>query len=162
MTFRKLSADGAGKLIMAYLREHQMDAAPGAEVSPDSGQEKGGRLNNYYTGREGRGDWGPGIGPLAARALGIDLTAPPSDEALCNLFEAKRADTGEEWHDIEGDKTARQAGRKAGGRKRSISGFDFTASPDKSVTLAAEFASTKAEQALIWHAIHTANDRHSD
>lgn len=159
MTFRKLSADGAGKLIMAYLREHQMDAEPGAEVSVDGSQENGGRLNNYYTGREGRGDWGPGIGPLAARALGIDLSAPPTDEALCNLFEAKRADTGEEWHDIEGDKTAKQAGRKAGGRKRSISGFDFTASPDKSVTLAAEFASTKAEQALIWHAIHTANDR---
>jgi energy-coupling factor transporter ATP-binding protein EcfA2 len=147
ITFRKLTANGAGKLIVAYLREHQLEPENDVRTDRDldKNTENGERLNSYYTGREGKGAWAPNIGAHIADALGIDTTKPPTDEALARLFEATRADTGVAW--------------KNTGRKREISGFDFTASPDKSVTLAAEFAATKAEQALIWQAIHLANDR---
>lgn len=147
MTYRKLSADGAGRLIVAYLREHMPE--PGTDVRTDRDPardvESGDRLNSYYTGRDGQGAWGPGLGGRIADALGIDVTAPPSDAALARLFECKRASDGKEWPGAHANRT--------------ISGVDFTASPDKSVTLAAEFAATKAEQALIWHAIQQANDR---
>lgn len=147
ITYRKLSADGAGKLIVAYLREHQL--APETDVRADRDVnrdvESGDRLNSYYTGRDGRGCWGSSIDSRIADALGIDISRPPSDQDLARLFECKRAADGEKW-----------AGNHA---NRSISAVDFTASPDKSVTLAAEFAATRAEQALIWHAIQCANDR---
>lgn len=148
ITYRKLSADGAGKLIVAYLREHQLEPTKDARfegMKDDPTLEGGGRLNTYYTGRDGKGAWGPNIGPRIANALGLDLTKVPSDEGLARLFECKRADTGEAWSNM--------------GRKREVSGIDFTASPDKTVSLAFEFASTKAEQALIALAIHKANDR---
>lgn len=146
ITYRKISAEGAGKLILAYLREHQLQPATDARFQADrKTSENGGRLNTYYTGREGLGAWGPNLGHRITAALGINIAEMPTDEALSRLFEAKRADNGEDW-----------AGPHA---RRTLSGFDFTASPDKSVTLAAEFAATKAEQALIWLAIHKANER---
>lgn len=147
ITYRKVSANGAGKLIVAYLREHKLD--PETDVRSDRDRsrdvESGARLNSYYIGRDGQGEWATDMGGRIADALGIDLSRPPENKGLERLFEAKRADTGEEWANT--------------GRRREISSFDFTASPDKSVTLAAEFAATQAEQALIWQAIHIANDR---
>lgn len=147
ITYRKLSADGAGKLIVAYLREHQLAPETDVRTEPDAARdvETGDRLNNYYTGKDGRGAWGPNIPARIAAALGIDVTRPPTDEELARLFECRRASDGEEWD-----------GKHA---NRTISAIDFTASPDKSVTLAAEFAATKAEQALIWHIIQRANDQ---
>jgi len=153
ITWRKITAEGAGKLIVAYLREHQLRAEQseraeqeGPVENPDI--ENGARMNNYYTGRDGKGAWGPQMGGRIADALGIDPLQVPTDEGLARLFEGKRADTGEKW-----------AGAHA---NRALSAIDFTASPDKSVTLAAEFAATKAEQAMIWLAIHKANDRAMD
>lgn len=148
ITFRKISAEGAGKLIVQYLREHcaepEFDAR--CEKEPEGQRhDDGDRMTTYYTGRDGRGVWSPQMGDRIADSLGIDLTQQPSDEALARLFEGKRADNGEKW-----------AGDHA---KRTISAIDFTAAPDKSVTLAAELATTETEKALIWHAIHQANDR---
>ncbi|MEJ5143636.1 MobF family relaxase [Gluconobacter albidus] len=146
ITFRKLTAESAGKLIVAYLRENQLQ--PSIDVRQEGDRtnvETGERLNSYYTAREGKGAWGPNLGSRITKALGVDTTQIPTDEGLARLFEAKRADSGEAWSNM--------------GRRREISGFDFTASPDKSVTLAAEFAATQEEQALIWLAIHKANDR---
>ncbi|MFT9291664.1 MobF family relaxase [Gluconobacter oxydans] len=148
ITYRKISAAGAGKLIVAYLREHQLEPNKDARFERNGEKarsETGDRLNTYYTGRDGRGSWAPDMSERIAAELGIDLMKIPTDEALARLFEGKRADTGEKW-----------AGAHA---TREISGIDFTAAPDKSVTLAAEFAATKAEQALIWATIHQANDR---
>jgi len=153
ITWRKITAEGAGKLIVAYLREHQLrdkQSERAEQQGPDinSGIESGARMNTYYTGRDGKGAWAPQMGGRIAGALGIDPARVPTDEGLARLFEGKRADTGEKW-----------AGTHA---NRTLSAIDFTASPDKSVTLAAEFASTKAEQAMIWLAIHKANDRAMD
>jgi|GEM_PF-897629 len=150
ITWRKITAEGAGKLIVAYLREHQLQAeqpeqADRAIPASNPNIDSGARMNSYYTGRDGKGAWAPQMGSRIAGALGIDPAQAPSDEGLARLFEGKRADNGEKW-----------AGEHA---KRTLSAIDFTASPDKSVTLAAEFASTKAEQAMIWLAIHRANDR---
>ena len=58
------------------------------------------------------------------------------------LFEAKRADTGQAWSD----------------QARKLSAYDLTLAPHKSVTLAAEFASSPAETAMIRHAIDRAGD----
>jgi TrwC relaxase/AAA domain len=147
ITYRKITAEGAGKLVLAYLREHNL--APDRDVRTEKDKardvESGARLNSYYTGREGRGAWAPDMGERIASALGIDVMKPPSDQGTERLLECKRADTGEKW-----------AGDHA---NRKLSGFDFTSAPHKSVTLAAEFAATSEEQALIWHAIHMANDR---
>ncbi|MBB2156605.1 relaxase domain-containing protein [Gluconacetobacter diazotrophicus] len=147
ITYRKITAEGAGKLLLAYLREHNL--APDHDVRVDKNKardvESGARLNSYYTGREGRGAWAPEIGERIASALGIDVAKPPKDQGIINLLECKRADTGEKW-----------AGDHA---NRKLSGFDFTSAPHKSVTLAAEFAATSEEQALIWQAIHMANDQ---
>lgn len=146
MTFRKLTAAGAGKLIVAYLREQQVEPERDVRTQADKARdvETGERLNSYYTGREGRGAWAPHLGPRIADQLGIDIMKPPTDEGLARLFECKRADNGEGWSNH--------------GRKRELCGFDFTAAPAKSVTLAAEFAPTREEQALLWQAIHQAND----
>ena len=64
------------------------------------------------------------MAPAVAQALGINPALAPGDEALERLFEARRGDTGEAWTK----------------NKRKISAYDLTASPDKSVTLAIEFA----------------------
>ncbi|RYY18184.1 MAG: conjugal transfer protein TraA, partial [Alphaproteobacteria bacterium] len=44
------------------------------------------------------------------------------------------------------------------GLRVRVSAYDLTVAPHKSVTLAAEFASTPTEAALIWNAIDRAND----
>ena len=85
ISFRKISAASNGKLIRAYLSEG---------VAPD---DPGRRLANYYAGRDPRASWRPDMAPGVARALGIDPTMAPGNEALERLFEAKRADTGEAW-----------------------------------------------------------------
>lgn len=145
ITYRKLSANGVGRLLVAYMREHQLRPGPVGEQAAGQAADPGERLNSYFTGRDGAGSWAPDIGPLIADALGLDISRPPTDEELIRLFECKRASDGADWPGAHANRT--------------ISGIDFTASPDKSVTLAAEFAATSAEQALIWHAIQQANDR---
>ncbi|MBV1835391.1 MobF family relaxase [Novacetimonas pomaceti] len=143
MTFRKISAESSGRLITAYFTqelpdpEHDFRAHPGKVPDAD-----GGRLTSYYTGRDGRASWRPDMQPKIAAVLGIDPRTPPKNVQLNRLFEAKRADNGDDW--------SRNA--------RKISAYDLTLAPHKSVTLAAEFAPTEAERAAIWHAIDQAND----
>jgi energy-coupling factor transporter ATP-binding protein EcfA2 len=147
MTFRKLAAASAGKLIRSYFTENTPaptgDAAQ-VGIGHNGGPQldPGGRLTAYYTRRDSRASWRPDMPRSVAAALGIDPTRPPKDADLDRLFEAKRADTGEGWSD----------------RKRKNSAYDLTVAPHKSVTLAAEFAATPAEAALIWNAIDRAND----
>lgn len=130
ISFRKISAASNGKLIRAYLSEGS---------SPD---DPGRRLADYYAGRDTRASWRPDMAPGVARTLGIDPTQAPGDEALERLFEARRADTGEAWTP----------------HKRTVSAYDLTASPDKSVTLAIEFARDAAERAALLRAVWRAND----
>ena len=81
--------------------------------------------------------------PRVAAALGIgSARAAPRDGQLDALFEARRADTGEDWSQ----------------HVRKNSGFDFVFAPHKSVSLAAEFAPTEAERQMIRNAIHAASD----
>jgi hypothetical protein len=142
MTLRKLAADSAGRLIRTYLTENT--SQPAHDFRTDLGKEldSGGRLTSYYTGRDGRATWRPDMPAEVAKALGVDAQTMPKDADLDRLFEAKRADTGEAWTE----------------HKRKISAYDLTLAPHKSVTLAAEFAATPAETAMIWHAIDRAND----
>ena len=142
MTFRKLAAASAGKLLRAYFTENTPEPIHDPATTPGREADAGGRLTNYYTGRESRATWRPDMPQSVATALGIDPSRMPKDEQLDRLFEAKRADNGEAWsqHD------------------RKISGLDLTMAPHKSITLAAEFAATSAESAAIWHAIDKAND----
>ncbi|WP_265000727.1 relaxase domain-containing protein, partial [Komagataeibacter europaeus] len=132
MTFRKISAESTGRLITAYFTqelsdpEHDFRTLPGKVSDAD-----GARLTSYYTGRDGRASWRPDMKPEIAAVLGIDPTIPPKNGQLNRLFEAKRADDGEDW-----SKNARK-----------ISAYDLTLAPHKSVTLAAEFAPTEAERA---------------
>jgi hypothetical protein len=142
MTFRKLAADSAGTLIRAYFTENTPQ--PTHDFRTELGKEldSGGRLTSYYTGRDSRATWRPAMPENVALALGVDARAMPKDTDLDRLFEAKRADTGEAWTE----------------HKRKVSAYDLTLAPHKSVTLAAEFAATPAESAMIWHAIDRAND----
>ncbi|UZO94698.1 MobF family relaxase [Roseomonas mucosa] len=142
MTFRKLAAASAGKLIRAYFTENTPEPIHDPDVTPGKHFDPGGRLTSYYTGRDSRATWRPDMPQAVAEALGIDPTRMPKDDQLDRLFEAKRADTGEAWSSQE----------------RKISAYDLTMAPHKSVTLAAEFAATPAESAAIWHAIDKAND----
>ena len=143
MTFRKLAADSAGKLLRAYFTENTPEPIHNFRSDPGKQLDSGGRLTSYYTGRDGRATWRPDLSPQAATALGVDPLSMPKDAELDRLFEAKRADTGEAWSE----------------HKRKISAYDLTLAPHKSITLAAEFAGTAAESAMIWHAIDRANDR---
>ncbi len=142
MTFRKLAADSAGKLIRAYFTENTPQ--PTRDFGTDLGKEldSGGRLTSYYTGRDSRATWRPDMPADVAQALGVDVQTMPKDADLDRLFEAKRGDTGEAWTE----------------HKRKVSAYDLTLAPHKSVTLAVEFAATPAESAMIWHAIDRAND----
>ncbi len=142
MTFRKLAAASAGKLIRAYFTEGKSEPDPTAGPVDGPQLDSGGRLTSYYTRRDGRATWRPDMPAAVAAVVGIDPTQLPKDAELDRLFEAKRADTGEGWSD----------------RKRTISAYDLTVAPHKSITLAAEFASSTAEGALIWNAIDRAND----
>ncbi|GAV34202.1 ATP-dependent RecD-like DNA helicase [Roseomonas sp. TAS13] len=142
MTFRKLAAASAGKLIRAYFTENTPEPIHDPDLTPGKHLDPGGRLTSYYTGRDSRATWRPDMPQAVAKALGIDPSRMPRDDQLDRLFEAKRADTGEAWSSQE----------------RKISALDLTLAPHKSVTLAAEFAATPAESAAIWHAIDKAND----
>ena len=143
MTFRKLAAESAGKLIRAYFTENTPQPDHDFRTDPGQQLDSGGRLTSYYTGRDGRATWRPDLSPAAAAVLGVDPNSRPRDADLDRLFEAKRADTGAAWSE----------------HKRVVSAYDLTLAPHKSVTLAAEFASSAAESAMIWHAIDRANDR---
>ncbi len=142
MTFRKLAADSAGKLIRAYFTENTPQPTHDFRTEVGKELDSGGRLTSYYTGRDSRATWRPDMPANVARALGVDARTMPKDADLDRLFEAKRGDTGEAWTE----------------HKRKVSAYDLTLAPHKSVTLAAEFASTAAESAMIWHAIDRAND----
>ena len=126
MTFRKISAGGMGKLIRAYLTENSNFAPEPEEGSPAA------VLTKYY-GRDARVSWRQDMAPEVAAALGIDITKPPTPEALDRLFEAKRGNDGGAW--------------SAAGR--DISAYDLTNSPEKSVTLAFTFAKTDEERAAL-------------
>jgi len=130
ISFRKISAASDGRLIRAYMSQ---DTA-----LDDAGR----RLATYYAGRDPRASWRTDMAPAVAQALGINSALAPGDEALERLFEAKRADTGEAW-------TV---------NKRTVSAYDLTASPDKSVGLAIEFARDDAERAALILAVWRAND----
>ena len=143
MTFRKLSAASKGSLLRKYFTENTPAPIHDPALTPRKHLDPGGRLTAYYTGRDSRATWRPDMPFAAAQALGIDPSRMPRDQEMDRLFEGKRADTGEAWSKHE----------------RKISAYDFTFSPHKSVTLAAEFASTPAESAAIWNAIDRANDK---
>lgn len=130
ISFRKISAASKGKLIRAYLSE--------GTALDDAGR----KLATYYIGRDPRASWRSDMAPAVAQALGINPGMAPGDEALERLFEARRGDTGEAWTRHE----------------RSVSAYDLTASPDKSVTLAIEFARDDAEKAALILAVWRAND----
>jgi hypothetical protein len=146
LNFRKISAASDGAAIRAYMTQE----APEPEslkvhgVALDGRDlETGERLTAYYTGRGERANWRPDMDPRVAAALGIaSARAAPRDGQLDALFEARRADTGEDWSQ----------------HVRKNSGFDFVFAPHKSVSLAAEFAPTEAERQMIRNAIHEASD----
>ena len=142
MTFRKLAAASSGKLIRAYFTEGTPEPEP--ETQPVAGPylDSGGRLTSYYTRRDSRATWRPDMPAAVAAAMGIDPALLPKDTELERLFEAKNAATGEGWS----------------AHQRKVSAYDLTTAPHKSVTLAAEFASSEAEGAMIRHALDRAND----
>ena len=142
MTFRKLAAASSGKLIRAYFTENAAAAEAEADPLDASNLDTGGRLTSYYTGGDRRASWRPDMPKAIAEALGIDPSHPPRDAELDRLFEAKRADTGGTWSD----------------QRRTNSAYDLTLAPHKSVTLAAEFAASPAETAMIRHAVDRAGD----
>jgi len=130
ISLRKISAASKGKLIRTYLSE--------GTALDDAGR----RLATYYAGRDPRASWRTDMAPAVAQALGINPSLAPGDDALERLFEARRGDTGEAWTS----------------NKRTVSAYDLTASPDKSVTLAIEFARDDAEKAALILAVWRAND----
>jgi hypothetical protein len=54
MTFRKLSAASAGKLLRAYFTEHNPETEYDPSRVPGKRLDSGGRLTAYYTGRDSR------------------------------------------------------------------------------------------------------------
>ena len=146
LNFRKISAASDGAAIRAYMTQDQPEpeslkvhgvALDGRDL------ETGERLTAYYTGRGERANWRPDMDPRVAVALGIaSARTAPRDGQLDALFEARRADTGEDWSQ----------------HVRKNSGFDFVFAPHKSVSLAAEFAPTETERQMIRNAIHAASD----
>lgn len=58
ITYRKISAAGGGKLIVAYLREQQPEPEKDARFERervDPTRDTGDKLTTYYTGRDDRG-----------------------------------------------------------------------------------------------------------
>ena len=144
MNFRKIAAASKGVIILRYMTEDTPEPIhPPALDEAGRQLEEGGRLTSYYTGRDSRATWRPDMPALIANAIGIDPRKMPRDKEMSRLFEGRRGDNGEAWSQ----------------HKRKISGFDLVFSPHKSVTIAAEFALTPAESALIWNAVDRANDR---
>ena len=144
MNFRKIAAASKGMVILRYMTEDTPEPIhpPALDVAGRQ-LEEGGRLTTYYTGRDSRATWRPDMPALVANAIGIDPRKMPRDKEMSRLFEGRRGDNGEAWSQ----------------HKRKLSGFDLVFSPHKSVTVAAEFALTPAESALIWNAVDRANDR---
>ena len=150
LNFRKIAAASKGYLVLRYFTEdtpepaHPPGSGPGQALDEAGRQlEEGGRLVAYYTGRDSRATWRPDMPGLVARAIGIDPHKLPRDAEMSRLFEGRRADNGEAWSR----------------HKRKLSGFDLVFAPHKSVSLAAEFATTPAESAAIWNAVDRAADR---
>ncbi|MBN8899833.1 MAG: relaxase domain-containing protein, partial [Rhodospirillales bacterium] len=144
MNFRKIAAASKGALILRYFTENTPEPIHDAPVDAAGRQlEDGDRMTSYYTGRDSRATWRPDMPALVARTIGIDPRLMPRDQEMSRLFEGRRADNGEAWSQ----------------HKRKLSGFDIVFSPDKSVSLAAEFAPTPAETALIWNGVDRAVDR---
>ena len=143
MNFRKIAAASKGRLLLRYFTEDTPEPIhlPGVNGAGRA-LEEGGRLTSYYTGRDARATWRTDMPAAIADVIGIDRRHMPRDAELSRLFEARRADTGEAWSK----------------HPRKLSGFDLVFSPDKSVTLAAEFALTPAESAAILNALNRAND----
>ncbi|MCB8877457.1 relaxase domain-containing protein [Acidisoma silvae] len=150
MNFRKISAASKGLLILRYFTENKPEATAetaataGAGVDPAGRDlETGGRMTAYYTGQDGRAMWRPDMPQMLADVIGVDAKRPPRDKELSRLFEGRRGDNGEAWSQ----------------HNRKLSGFDIVFSPDKSVSLAAAFAPTDAERAMIRNATDRAADR---
>ena len=144
MNFRKIAAASKGRLLLRYFTEDTPEPIHPPPVDAAGRQlEEGGRLTAYYTGRDSRATWRPDMPTIFARAIGIDPRRMPRDVEMTRLFEARRADNGQAWSE----------------HKRKLSGFDLVFSPHKSVSLAAEFAPTPAESALLWNAVDRAADR---
>lgn len=144
MNFRKIAAASKGALILRYFTENTPEPIHATPVDAAGRQlENGDRMTSYYTGRDARATWRPDMPAILAKAIGIDPRLMPRDREMSRLFEGRRADNGEAWSQ----------------HKRKLSGFDIVFSPDKSVTLAAEFAPTSAETALIWNGVDRAVDR---
>jgi conjugative relaxase-like TrwC/TraI family protein len=144
MNFRKVAADSDGAEIRRYLTQGAPQQEPVSAIDRAGRQlETGERLTEYYTGRDERASWRPDMPAAVAAALGIkDHRQAARDDELDPLFEARRADNGAAWSE----------------HQRKNSGFDFVFSPHKSVSLAAEFASTPSEAAAIRKAVMSAND----
>ena len=144
MNFRKIAAASKGRLLLRYFTEDTPEPIHPRPVDAAGRHlEEGGRLTAYYTGRDSRATWRPDMPAILAKAIGIDPSKMPRDAELSRLFEGRRADTGEAWSQ----------------HKRKLSGFDLVFSPHKSISLAAEFAPTGAESALLWNAVDRAADR---
>lgn len=143
LNFQKISAACKGEILVEYYRGKPTERSAPSAVDPAGRElESGDWLSAYYTGRDGQARLRPDMPSAVARALGLSIGRPPTDQELKNLFEARRADTGEAWSK----------------HRREISGFDFVFAPHKSVTLAAEFAASPGEAAAIRSALIAAND----
>jgi len=59
MTFRKLAAASAGKLLRAYFTENTPEPIHDPATTPSREADPGGRLTAYYTGRDSRATWQP-------------------------------------------------------------------------------------------------------
>ncbi|MBV9908444.1 MAG: conjugal transfer protein TraA, partial [Hyphomicrobiales bacterium] len=101
LNFKKISAASDGADIRAYMTqdEPEPDSLEVRGVALDGRDlETGERLTAYYTGRGERANWRPDMDPRVAAALGIaSARADPRNAQLDALFEARRADTGEDW-----------------------------------------------------------------
>ncbi|MGH7120583.1 MAG: relaxase domain-containing protein, partial [Acetobacteraceae bacterium] len=144
MNFRKIAAASKGRLLLRYFTEDTPEPIHPRPIDVMGRQlEEGGRLTAYYTSRDSRATWRPDMPAILAKAIGIDPRKMPRDAEMACLFEARRADDGRPWSQ----------------HKRKHSGIDLVFSPHKSISLAAEFAPTPAESALIWNAVDRAGDR---
>lgn len=142
ITFRKILASSAGKLVRAYLTQNSPEPS-NLRNQPEKKPDASGRLTSYYTGRDSRAHWRKDMPASVARVLGIDPSALPSDLQLDRLFEARRGDTGDAWSKF----------------SRVNSAFDFTFAPHKSISLAIEFADTPAEAGLLWSILDRVNHK---
>ena len=75
MTFRKLAAASAGKLIRAYFTENTPEPIHDPDTTSGKHFDPGGRLTSYYTGRDSRATWRPDMPQAVAEALGINVAA---------------------------------------------------------------------------------------